>query len=131
VILHDARKNISGLAHFMLPEKIRKDEALGKYADTAIPVLFSRLVNRGSSRENLKAYLTGGADMFRYSTDLKIATIGQRNVEAAKRILGDLEIPIVYDDTGGEQGRTVLFDNHGGEIQVKTLEKIVWKGKGK
>ncbi len=131
VILHDAKKNISGLAHILLPQKIRRDVVLGKYVDTAIPALCSRLVKRGSSKDNLKAYLTGGADMFRYSGDRKIATIGERNVEAAKRILGDLQIPISYDDTGGEQGRTILFHNHTGEIQVKTLNKIVWKGEGR
>lgn len=131
VILHDAKKNISGLAHILLPQKIRQDVVLGKYVDTAIPALCSRLVKRGSSKDSLKAYLTGGADMFRYSGDRKIATIGERNVEAAKRILGDLQIPISYDDTGGEQGRTILFHNHTGEIQVKTLNKIVWKGEGR
>ena len=131
VILHDAKKNISGLAHIVLPQMIRQDAVLGKYADTAIPTLVSRLVKRGSSQENLKAYLAGGANMFRYSEDRKIATIGERNIEAAKRILGNLQISIAYDDTGGEQGRTVLFDNHTGEIQVKTLNKIVWKGKGR
>ena len=44
VILHDAKKNISGLAHIVLPQMIRQDAVLGKYADTAIPTLVSRLV---------------------------------------------------------------------------------------
>lgn len=131
VVLHDDKNNIGGLAHILLPEKMREDAAVGKYAVTAIPALLSRLLKRGSSREDLKAYLTGGANMFRYSEDKKIATIGERNVETTKRILEELQIPVAYEDTGGEQGRTVLFDNHTGEIQVTTLCRIVWKGEGK
>jgi chemotaxis protein CheD len=128
IVLHDSRRRIGGLAHIMLPERLREDQTVGKYAETAIPHLLSQLLAGGCSHKNLRAMLTGGANMFRYSGDKKITTIGERNVEAAKRILGDLEIPITYEDTGGEQGRTVLFDSHSGEIQIRTLNRMAEKG---
>ena len=130
LVLHDSRQNRSGLAHIMLPHRTRHDEVVGKYADTAIPALFSRLIQRGSKKTDLQAYLTGGANMFGFSSDTTIATIGEKNVEASKRILSNLQIPIAYEDTGGVQGRTLLFDNRTGEMQVKKLKKIVWRGKG-
>ena len=130
VILHEENRNISGMAHIMLPERFRRDLSVGKYADTAIPALLSRVLNRGGKKENLRAYLTGGANMFKASTDTKIATVGDKNIQAAKRILNDLGIPIVFEETGGDRGRTVVFDNHTGEIQVKTLGSAVWKGAG-
>lgn len=128
VILHEETKNISGLSHIMLPERLKQDFATGKYADTAIPALLSRLLKRGGSRKHIRAYLTGGANMFKASSDKKIATVGEKNIEASKRILEGLQIPIVFEETGGEQGRTVLFDNQSGKIEVKTLSKMVWKG---
>jgi chemotaxis protein CheD len=128
VVMHDPKLKIGGLAHIMLPQRLREDEALGKYAETAIPHLLSRLLAGGCSRRNLRALLTGGANMFRYSGDRKITTIGEKNVDAAKRILEKLEIPITYEDTGGEQGRTVLFNSHSGEIRIHTLSRM--KGKG-
>lgn len=121
IILHDGENNVGGLAHILLPEPIRQDHSVGKYAETAIPALYERVLKRGGFKKNIRAYLAGGANMFKWSSDKKIATVGQKNIAAVKRILGELQIPIVFEDTGGECGRTVLFDNASGEIQVKTL----------
>ncbi len=131
VVLQDTRKKISGLVHIMLPECLRQDDEVGKYADTAIPALLSWLLQMGGNRRDICAFVTGGANMFRYSDDSKIATIGEKNSEATKRILAELQIPITYEDTGGEQGRTMLFDNQTGEIHVRTLSRIGLKGAAK
>ncbi len=131
LILHDGTKGIAGLAHIMLPERLKADEAVGKYAETAIPALLSRLLKRGGRRSGIRAYLAGGANMFRYSGDRKIATVGEKNVEACKRILEELSIPIAFEDTGGERGRTVLFENKTASIQVKTLARVGYKGESR
>lgn len=131
VVLHDPRKKVSGLAHILLPERLRHYGVVGKYADTAIPALLSQLRSSGCSHRDIRAFVTGGANMFRYSGDGKIATIGDRNVEAAKRVLQELKIPVSYEDTGGDQGRTVTFVNHSGDIQVRTLNRVAWKGTAK
>jgi len=128
VILHDAKKSIGGLAHIMLPQQLGRDSSVGKYAETAIPALLSRVLKRGGSRKDLRAYLVGGANMFKFSGDRKIATVGEKNIESTKQILRELEIPVAFEDTGGEQGKTLLFDNHTGEIAVRTLNKMVRKG---
>ena len=128
VVLHDQVRGLSGLAHIMLPERLRGDESVGKYADTAIPTLLSLLEQRGSRRRDLRAYLAGGANMFQSSQDCRIATVGEKNLLAVRQILGSLGIPIELEHTGGEQGRTVVFDAHTGELEVKTLQRIAWKG---
>jgi chemotaxis protein CheD len=130
VILHDEKRSISGLAHIMLPQRFRQDPSVGKYADTAIPALINRIVSRGGRKENMRAFITGGANMFKASGDRKIATIGEKNVEATRQILARLGVPIVFDETGGDRGRTVLFDTRSGKIQIKTLEAVAWKGVG-
>jgi chemotaxis protein CheD len=128
VILHDARNSIAGLAHIMLPKPLDRDPAVGKYAETAIPALLSGVLKRGGSRKDVRAYLVGGANMFKFASDKKIATVGEKNIESTKRILQELGIPVVFEDIGGEHGKTLLFDNHSGEVTVKRLDNVSWKG---
>jgi chemotaxis protein CheD len=50
--------------------------------------------------------------------------IGNRNVQAAHQAVRKLNIPVVFDDTGGNCGRTVLFDCQSGQLAVKTLKRL-------
>lgn len=124
VVLHDKVRSVSGLAHIMLPERMRGDESIGKYANTAIPILLSLLERKGSRRKDIRAYLAGGANMFQASQDRRIATVGEKNLAAARQILGSLGIPIHLEHVGGEQGRTIVFDSCTGELEVKTLQRL-------
>lgn len=127
IILTDGKKKISGLAHIMLPEQLKVDAAVGKYADSAIPALVKKMKAKGSREADLEAYVIGGANMFRFSSDKSIVKIGEKNVEASKRILGELEIPIILEDTGGDFGRTVIFDNATRQVSIRTLNMFVPK----
>jgi chemotaxis protein CheD len=129
VILHDPVKRISGLAHVMLPRSSRKDTSVGKYADTAIPALLAMMTGNGSRASSLKAYLIGGAKMFPMAAG-GIGSIGDQNVSAARKVLADAAVPIVYEDTGGTRGRTVIFNNESGEVSVHTLSPAVPAGAG-
>ena len=66
--------------------------------------------------------------MFKTSTDKGITTVGEKNVEASKRVLWELQIPIDQEETGGELGRTIVFDNHNAHMQVTTLSPVLGKG---
>lgn len=121
VILHDPQRKVAGLAHIMLPECLRDDPTPCKYADTAIPLLLEGVVREGAGRGSLRAFLLGGACMFHSAVETKITLIGDRNVEAARKVLGGMKIPIVFTDTGGNQGRTIVFDNQKGEVDVRTV----------
>ena len=123
VILHDPGRRVSGLAHVILPARQRGDTASGKYADTAIPALVARIVGSGGRRRFLEAQLVGGAQMFPQGAST-IASIGEQNVRAARGILGRLSIPVVFEDIGGQAGRTVIFDNATGRVSVKTLRAM-------
>jgi chemotaxis protein CheD len=131
VVVHDRRRSLGGLAHVMLPRKLSRDDTAGKYADTAIPALLGCMRQRGSRTEDLTAFLAGGANMFRQCVDGEIATIGAKNVEAVKKILADLHIPITFEDTGGDHGRTVVFDSAAAAFEVRRLQQAVFGGKTK
>jgi chemotaxis protein CheD len=130
IILRDPERRVSGLAHIMLPARHRDDMTEGKYADTAIPALLARLVKIGGRQSSLQALLIGGAQMFPLG-NVKIASIGDQNVEASRRILQESRIPIVFEDTGGKAGRSVMFDNATGQVSVKTLQAVERKGDGR
>ena len=127
IILRDPERRVSGLAHIMLPARHRDDLTEGKYADTAIPALLARLLKSGGRQSSLQALLIGGAQMFPLG-NVKIASIGDQNVEASRRILGQCRIPIVFEDIGGKAGRSVMFDNATGQVSVKTLMAVGGKG---
>jgi chemotaxis protein CheD len=126
VILRDPDRRLSGLAHIMLPAQHRGDTVVGKYADTAIPALLARLLANGGRQSSLQALLVGGSQMFPMG-NAKIASIGDQNVEASRRILHERCIPIVYEDTGGMAGRSVTYDNATGKVSVRTLRAIEGK----
>ncbi len=124
IILADRLNEVFGLAHVMLPEKAPNDETPGKYADTAVPALASLMAHRaGGASGKLEAFLVGGAAMFETGGSL-LSDIGSHNVEAAQRAVRKLNIPVVFDDTGGSCGRTVLFDCQRAQLSVKTLRKL-------
>jgi chemotaxis protein CheD len=127
VILRDAERGVSGLAHIMLPSRRRDDDATGKYADSAVPALVARLATRGGRSGSLQALIIGGAQMFPMAGS-SLGSIGDQNVEAARKALRERRIPIIFEDTGGSAGRTVTFENATGKVSVKTLQAIARKG---
>jgi chemotaxis protein CheD len=130
VIVRDPERRVSGLAHIMLPVRRHDDEATGKYADSAIPALLARLATSGCRMGSLQALLIGGAQMFPMG-NASIASIGDQNVGAARKVLQEKKIPIIFEDTGGKAGRTVTFDNATGKVFVKTLQAIAGKAGSK
>lgn len=125
LILHDKQVGRTALAHIMLPSHYKSDAAVAKYADTAIPAMLEEMSRRGSKVEHMQAYLTGGAHMFADSEDVELAGVGRENVSAVRSALSILEIPIVYEEIGGNRGRTIIFDCATASIEVKMIKRFV------
>lgn len=126
VVLYDLSQKQAGMAHIMLPDSsLARQKSLNraKYADTAIPALIEMLEKAGSPYWKLKAKLAGGAQMFKAYGAGQLMRIGPRNVEAVKRHLHALEIPIVAADVGGNSGRTIQFNPETGELVIRTVNK--------
>ena len=128
VILSDGKRGVHGLAHILLPERLGGDRVIGKYADTAIPALLEKMEEKGCRKKDLSAFLVGGACMFEAFDGNGLTNIGDKNVMAATRILQQLRIPVVFQETGGKSGRTITFDGNAGKVFVKTLSKIETRG---
>jgi len=131
LILHDKKSKRTALAHIMLPARLNRDESIGKYADTAVPAMLEELARRGSMKRHLEAYLTGGAHLFGQSGDKKLTTVGDLNLIATREILSRHGVTVVYEETGGEKGRIVVFDNRSAKIEVRTLTPPKFTGRTK
>ncbi|NLK26786.1 MAG: chemotaxis protein CheD [Clostridiales bacterium] len=123
IVLYDPGKKIAGLAHIMLPDstKIMNNGNKAKFADTGIEELIKRMVEIGADRRALVSKIAGGAQMFAFSNNSDIMRIGERNVEATKKILNELRIPILAEDTGSNYGRTIEFYPETGQLLIRSV----------
>ena len=125
ISIYDPQTKIGGLLHIMLPDSTqsRPSENPAKFADTGMPLMLADILQLGASRSRLVAKLAGGAQMFAFANATDIMRVGARNAAAAKKILQDLRIPVLAEDTGGTYGRTVQIDLATGIYKVKTIDK--------
>lgn len=123
----DPITRIGGLLHIMLPNskefsKLSKKE---KYADLGIPLMLKELLNLGAGRSRITAKLVGGAQMFSGLDKKQLFNIGERNIQACRKILRELNISIIAEDVGGNRGRTMYLDVQNGQVLIKTLGKDI------
>ncbi len=123
IALYDKHNKIAGLAHIMLPssKEIKNNTNEAKFADTGIELLIEKMVKEGAIKELLTAKIAGGAQMFSFNNNNSILKIGERNVQATKEKLKELNIKIISEDTGGNYGRTIELNADDGSLLVKTI----------
>ncbi|HVP93701.1 MAG TPA: chemotaxis protein CheD [Methanoregulaceae archaeon] len=124
LVIHDRDKGIGVLAHIMLPVSQGKQERPGKYADTAVEMMIGELAKAGSNPYSLVAKIAGGASMFKsFSGNLNI---GERNVEAIRKLLKERNIPIVGEEVGGDMGRTIVYiPAERGKVTIRKGNNII------
>ena len=125
IALYDPVTKIGGLAHIMLPDskQARSTENPAKFADTALLKMLDDLLKLGAVKTRLTAKIAGGAQMFSFTNTTDIMRVGERNAEAVRAILKQLDIRLLADDTGGNYGRTVELKLDTGVFRVKTIDK--------
>lgn len=130
IAIRDPATGVGGLAHIMLPDskEIKNNSNRPKFADTGIEDLVSEIVRMGGNRGRLVAKIAGGAQMFAFGSKSDMIRVGERNVQASKKKLGEMKIPLLAEDTGKTYGRTVIFYPKTGEFHIKSVgmpEKII------
>lgn len=127
IAIRDPMTKIGGLAHVMLPDSTAIKNGymnVAKFADTGIVELVAKMEKQGAQRSRMVAKIAGGATMFSFqSGSSTIGQVGQRNVEATKAKLKELNIPIVAEDTGENYGRTVIFYPETGNFHIRAVGK--------
>ena len=122
IALYARAARVGGLAHVLLPNVnlSTAQETPGKYPATAIPAMVRRMRELGA-REEIEAWLIGGASMFAPLLAPGAMSLGARNVAAAHAACAAADIPVVGQDIMGTHGRTVYFDVAAGELLVRSV----------
>jgi chemotaxis protein CheD len=121
IVIYDSFVRVGGILHYMLPESSLDmgKAALRPYmfADTGIPKLFKTAYELGASKQRIKIYVAGGAEIL----DQKgFFNIGRRNYMALKKIFLKNKVAIDWQDVGGNVNRTVKLEMATGDVYVKS-----------
>lgn len=125
IALYDETAGVGGMNHFMLSKDNRilyESEAhKGKYGEYALDLLVADMLKKGSQRENLKAKVFGGSNVFNVSLR-EGAKIGDVNAKFAFEVLEKAGIPVTVSDTGGPEPRKIYFDPKTAKTYLKRIK---------
>jgi chemotaxis protein CheD len=121
VCLWDKKLKFGGMNHYMLPFWNGLGLASPKYGNIAIEKLIERMLFNGSKKENLIAKVFGGGEIIANQSEL--FNIGKRNIDIAKTILAEKNIPIIGSSVGGILGRKIWFNTENSEVILKYIKK--------
>jgi chemotaxis protein CheD len=125
IAIYDPVKKIGGIAHAMLPDinlaKVKSNPC--RFVNSTIRKMVEELEKMGGSRKCFMAKLFGGAHMFTFITVDNLLNVGQKNIDTALEVLGELGIKVTGQETGGTFGRTVGFNLEDGKVHVNTISQ--------
>lgn len=119
VMMHDPETKLGALAHVMLDRCNDREGLPSKFADTAVPELLRQMRIKGAQQKRIVSKIVGGAVMFNFKDSHTFANIGAKNIEVVKESLKLESIPILAEDVGGRQGRSVEFSCVTGEVSIR------------
>lgn len=128
VAIYDPAAKVGGLIHILLPTAQgfeNGNHVRTKFADSGITDLVAAVIKAGASRARLKAKIAGGASMFITNGTSSVHEVGKRNIQSSKDTLKMLGIDLIAHDTGGNKGRTIIFDIETGQLTIKTVDRTV------
>lgn len=119
VTVYSPVRKAAGMLHVVLPYPLDDkdvEERPGYYATTGIPLLINAMCQRyGCRKGELQIQLFGGADS---TFDADIYKIGEKNIEAVKYTLLNMELAINKADLRGNESRTLEMDVKTGTVKV-------------
>jgi len=112
VAILDSKHHIGGMIHILLPEPLCDipENQFNYYASTGIPLFLNSLGNAGAVKENLSAYISGGALIDPNSHQELALNIGGRTLEITLKILKENGIPIKLLEASGTIGFCIMLD---------------------
>lgn len=133
VTVYSPDTGLSGIFHALLPEhSIKKNVLAGlppvspdpEYVDFAFYYLKQRFSESGISLSRTKLMLFGGSDVLRSANTGKSVTVGKQNIIMAKKLLEREKVSLSCEDTGGVNGRKIVFLPGEGKAYIQYLERF-------
>lgn len=120
ICLWEPALGVGGVNHYVLPSCPNLNLALGRFGDTAFQQLVDRLAALGATPRSLQARLVGGACMISAFRE-RDSHLGHQNVAVGLMMLRAAGIRVVQQDTGGSQGRKLIFRTDDGSAAIQLL----------
>lgn len=123
--IRDARLNIGGMNHFMLPLDGSNGEsawggalsAATRYGNVAMERLINDILKLGGRRENLEIKLVGGGRVLSEMSN----DIGARNIDFVRQYVHDEGLKLLSEDLGDVHARRVVYFPQSGRMRVRKL----------
>ncbi len=123
--IHDVRRGIGGMNHFMLPEPVGERDSwsstvgrAARYGSDAMEQLINAILKAGGQRADLRVKVFGGGRVLARMSD-----VGQRNIEFVRRYIAAENLELVASDLGDVFPRQVQFFPHSGRARVRLLRR--------
>jgi len=120
VAIYDPVVRVGGLWHPMLPDSAIDPEKAarrpGMFVNSGWPVLVRSAAGLGARLERLALYVAGGAQVLDPDG---VFYIGRHNVQALRRLLKEAELPVMGEEIGGVENRTVQLCVGDGLLRIK------------
>jgi len=113
ICLWDVSQQAGGMNHFLLPSSREGESVSLRFADLATTALLEKVLQLGCRLPNLRAKIFGGGSMFQ-NRNRGAISLGAQNVAAALALMNNARIPVCVQETGGTQGRKVVFNTDDG-----------------
>lgn len=128
ITLWHPRLQQGGMCHFILPGRsghfYRRHD--GRYANDAIALFMRELSRNQTHPSEYEVKLFGGGHMFskhQHHAPTSV-DIGQRNIEAGRRLLREHAFLIKAEHVGGDGHRNIVFDLACGHVWVKHVPEL-------
>ncbi|MDZ7835717.1 MAG: chemotaxis protein CheD [Alkalibacterium sp.] len=124
IALYAPKSKTGALSHIMLPDSSSFSDTSKwpKFADLALPKIVDELKAR-TKETKILAKIAGGASMFTFSSESQTLQIGQRNIEAVKKVLAELDVLVLSEHVGGKMGRSMYVDLAEFEVKVRMVNR--------
>ncbi len=118
LVLWDAKRQASGINHFVLPQAPPDSQSL-RYGDVAIDRLVAAMQQLGCQPADLEGKLFGGAAVIPGGP--QETAVGARNLAMAVERLKRWRIPVVAQMTGGSAGLFIQLWTATGIVMVRRV----------
>ncbi|MDK2956271.1 MAG: chemotaxis protein CheD [Desulfovibrionales bacterium] len=131
VTMYAPRMKCGGVCHAFLPSAqggypdVPSYHQECRFVDAAIDHLLSGMSRLGARPEELEIKLFGGSASLTLPHQNAVPMgVGDRNIQVARQTLEELGLTVIKADTGGRNGRKLMFLSHTGGVWLKRLGKV-------
>lgn len=128
ITLWHPRKRMGAMTHFLLASRGlgRVGELDAKYGEDAMYLILQEFARARVAPRECQAKIFGGGNMFPKHTKLDSAlNIGQKNGEAARRLVSAQGIAIISESLFGVGHRQIIFDVGYGHVWSRQIKPVV------